>query len=159
MLSTGGAAADRIRAPVGDVTGSGGRPDRRYGGAVHDEPIDPFANDPLDQVPALDDDEAEPLTEADRQSIIEDLADLDVFQTLLSPIGIRGLVVDCQDCREEHYFEWELLRANLRHLLSHDRPRVHERAFDPAPEDYVSWDYARGYRDGVEDTLNGENEE
>ncbi len=128
---------------------------------MHEEPIDPFANDPSDPVPSLhdDDEEAEPLTEADRLGIIEDLADLEVYQTLLAPTGIRGLVIDCEDCREEHFFEWDLLRANLQHLLSHDRPRVHERAYDPDPEHYVSWDYARGYRDGVEDTLSGEAED
>jgi hypothetical protein len=29
---------------------------------------------------------------------------------------------------------------------------VHEPAFDPDPAQYVSWDYARGFADGVLDT-------
>jgi len=45
------------------------------------------------------------------------------------------------------------LRGNLRHLLSNGRPRVHEPAYDPDPDHYVSWEYARGYADGVHDTL------
>jgi len=63
--------------------------------------------------------------------------------------GVRGLVVDCDDCHEPHFFEWDLLRGNLRHLLDHGVTRVHEPAFDPDPAEYVSWDYARGFADGV----------
>ena len=46
----------------------------------------------------------------------------------------------------------------LRHLLDSGRPRVHEPAYDPDPDRYVTWEYARGYADGVHDTLteNGE---
>src|SRR5207244_2268119 len=49
-------------------------------------------------------------------------------------------------------------RAPLRHLLDSGRPRVHEPAYDPDPDHYVTWEYARGYADGVHDTLteNGE---
>ena len=37
--------------------------------------------------------------------------------------------------------------------LDSGRPRVHEPAFDPDPDHYVTWEYARGYTDGVHDTL------
>jgi len=94
-----------------------------------------------------------PLSVEERAEVEEDLADLEIFQTLLVPTGVRGLVIDCEDCREPHYFDWELMRANLRHLLTSGRPRVHEPAFDPDPEHYVSWDYARGYADGTQDAL------
>ena len=40
-----------------------------------------------------------------------------------------------------------------RHLLTSGRPRVHEPAYDPDPDHYVTWEYARGYADGVHDTL------
>jgi hypothetical protein len=30
---------------------------------------------------------------------------------------------------------------------------VHEPAYDPDPDHYVTWEYARGYADGVHDTL------
>src|SRR5450759_3787083 len=65
---------------------------------------------------------------------------------------VRGLVVDCEDCQEPHYFGWDLLHSNLRHLLDLGQMRVHEPAFDPDPAQYVSWDYARGFADGVLDT-------
>ena len=81
------------------------------------------------------------------------MTDLEVYEALLGPAGIRGLVIECEDCREPHYFDWDLLRGNLRHLLSSGRPRVHEPAYDPDPDHYVTWDYARGYADGVHDTL------
>jgi hypothetical protein len=124
---------------------------------VHEEPIDPFAGDPGDPSAELDPEEpSDPLSEDEKQDVLDDLEDLELYQTLLEPSGIRGLVVDCEDCREPHYFNWELLRANLRHLLDDGRPRVHEPAFNPDPEHYVTWDYARGYTDGVQDTLTAE---
>ena len=128
-----------------------------YGERVQDEPIDPFNGDPADPSAGLNDlepdAEADPLTEAERQDVLEDLSDLEIYQALLSPTGIRGLVIECEDCHEPHYFDWDLLRGNLRHLLSSGRPRVHEPAYDPDPDHYVTWEYARGYADGVHDTL------
>jgi hypothetical protein len=124
---------------------------------VHDEPIDPFTGDPADPSSGLsdtgDDVRLGPLSEVERQDVLEDLADLEVYQALLEPVGIRGLMIECEDCHEPHYFDWDLLRGNLRHLLDSGRPRVHEPAYDPDPDRYVSWEYARGYADGVHDTL------
>lgn len=125
---------------------------------MHDEPIDPFTGEPVDPSadldgPAEDDNDLDQLTEAERQDVMEDLADLEIYQALLGPIGIRGLVIECDDCHEPHYFDWDLLRGNLRHLLNSGRPRVHEPAYDPDPDHYVTWEYARGYADGVHDAL------
>jgi hypothetical protein len=117
--------------------------------------MDPFAGDPSDPASALDDsndvEQPEPLTPAERQDVLEDLADLEVYEALLEPRGVRGLVVDCEDCRVPHYFGWDLLRSNLRHLVDVGESRVHEPAFDPDPADYVTWEYARGYVDGIQD--------
>lgn len=122
------------------------------------DPLDPFAGDPADpssELAELDDprDEQPPLSPHDREGLLGDLTDLEGFQALLSPRGVRGLVVDCADCDEPHYFDWELLRTNLRTLLDSGTSRVHEPAFDPDPSDYVSWDYARGFADGVLDAV------
>lgn len=122
-----------------------------------DQPLDPFADDPDDpaaELAALDesrDDEPAPLSPDERTDVLADLSDLDGYQALLEDRGVRGLVVDCTSCEEPHYFSWELLRANLRHLLDHGESRVHEPPFAPDPQDYVSWDYARGYADAVMD--------
>lgn len=124
---------------------------------MQDEPLDPFAGDPADPSAALqgdpDDDHPEPLTPEEQQDVLDDLADLEVYEALLSGRGIRGLVVDCEDCETAHFFSWELLKANLRHLLDAGAGRVHEPAFDPDPSDYVTWEYARGYTDGVQDAV------
>ncbi|GIF65864.1 hypothetical protein Ais01nite_38990 [Asanoa ishikariensis] len=129
---------------------------------MNDEPIDPFKDDPaagLSDDAGDDDPTLDPLTEVERQDVLEDLADLEVYQALLGPVGIRGLVIECEDCHEPHYFDWDLLRGNLRHLLSSGRPRVHEPAYDPDPDHYVTWEYAKGYADGVHDTLADEADE
>ena len=123
------------------------------------EPVDPFAGDPDDParaLEALDEDPevaTEPLSPDEREDVLGDLEDLEVFEALLSPRGVRGLAVDCEDCREPHYFAWDLLRGNLRHLLDRGTTRVHEPAFSPDPADYVTWDYARGFADA---SLEGE---
>jgi hypothetical protein len=115
-----------------------------------DAPLDPFAGDPADPAAELDDDEAlPPLTPDEREDVLADLEDLEIFQALLEPRGVRGLVVDCQDCEEPHFFGWDLLRGNLKRLLDQGQPHVHEPAFQPDPAEYVSWDYARGFSDGV----------
>ena len=71
---------------------------------------------------------------------------------MLEPRGTRGLVVDCDECEEPHYFDWDLLIGNLRHLLDAGHTRVHEPAYQPDSSRYVSWEYARGYADGVLET-------
>ncbi len=119
---------------------------------MRDEPLDPFANDPADPTAGLSDDASgEPLSSEERAEVTADLDDLDEFQRWLESTGIRGLVIDCEDCHEPHYFGWELLRSNLRHLLEHDQPRLHEPAYQPDPDHYVSWEYAHGYVDGAHD--------
>lgn len=113
-----------------------------------DAPLDPFAGDPDDPARALDDGEVRtPLVPTEREQVLSDLEDLEVFQALLEPKGLRGVAVDCADCQETHYVEWDLVRANLRSLLDAGTSRVHEPAVSPDPSRYVSWDYARGYAD------------
>ena len=116
-----------------------------------DAPLDPFAGDPSDPAAGFsdEDDDVAPLSAEERDDVLADLEDLEVFQALLEPRGVRGLVVDCEDCEEPHYFAWDLLRSNLRHLLDAGLPRVHEPAYGPDPADYVSWDYARGFADAI----------
>ena len=115
-----------------------------------DAPLDPFADDPADPAASLDDDdEMPPLTTQEREDVLADLEDLEIFQTLLSARGLHGIVVECDDCGESHFFGWELMHGNLRHLLDAGNTRVHEPAFDPDPTRYVSWEYARGFADGA----------
>ena len=119
-------------------------------------PPDPFAGDPNDPAAELagldpidDDMQAAPLDADERRAIEEDLADLAEFRQLLAPIGVKGVAVQCEDCSDEHYHEWDMLRANLMQLLQDGALLPHEPAFDPIPEDYVTWEYCRGYADAV----------
>jgi Family of unknown function (DUF5319) len=119
-----------------------------------DAPLDPFLGDPSDPASVLGDlDDGTgietPLTLAERDDVLADLEDIDVFQALLAPRGVRGIVVECDDCGEPHYFGWDLMRSNLRHLLDAGSTRVHEPAFGPDPARYVTWEYARGFADGT----------
>ena len=116
-------------------------------------PPDPFAGDPHDPARALDavDDDVE-FTELDaeeRDEVAADIADLAVYQALLEDRGIRGIVVDCADCGEHHYHEWNLLRASLQQLLDQGYMRPHEPAFAPDPSQYVTWEYCRGFADAA----------
>ncbi len=134
-----------------------------YRGNVRDHlppglPPDPFAGDPSDPSAALDAIEpGEPLDPHERLAVEEDLADLAVYEALLAHRGIRGLVVSCEDCRQDHYHDWDMLRANLLQLLVDGTVRPHEPAYDPTPEAYVTWDYCRGYADAsMNEALHGD---
>ncbi|WP_166657869.1 DUF5319 domain-containing protein [Actinokineospora alba] len=127
----------------------GGPWDDRPSGAL---PPDPFAGDPDDPARALDEPQEEsgtPMSGEERVELLDDLADLAVYQALLQPRGVRGIVVDCGECQEPHFHDWALLAASLEQLLNDGRMRPHEPAFDPDPDAYVSWEYCRGYADGV----------
>jgi hypothetical protein len=117
---------------------------------LDDGPLDPFLDDPQDPASLLDDSEpAAPLSEDERADVQADLAELFEFRATLGPIGIEGIIVECGDCGEQHFFGWELMAANLRALLGEGRTHVHEPAYAPDHDAYVSWDYARGYTDAV----------
>jgi hypothetical protein len=115
-------------------------------------PPDPFAGDPNDPTWALDSTDEpgdEPVSAQERAELLADLRDLAVYQALLEQRAVRGVVVDCAECQEPHYHDWALLRASLEQLLNDGRMRPHEPAFDPNPSAYVSWEYCRGFLDGV----------
>jgi hypothetical protein len=93
----------------------------------------------------------DPQLEAEeREALRQDLVDVQVLKQVLGSKGIKGAVFYCPDCDEDHYLAWELLAGNLRELLEAGESPVHEPAFDPDPDEYVSWDYARGFLDGYE---------
>jgi hypothetical protein len=116
----------------------------------HSGPLDPFLGDPSDPSSLLEDlDPVEPLTDEDRREIAADLAELEEFESVLTEHDIQGIVVDCGDCGEQHYFSWALMAANLRSLLGNGRTGVHEPAAAPSADCYVTWDYARGFTDAL----------
>jgi hypothetical protein len=92
----------------------------------------------------------EPLAEDEIEALQQDLVDVQTLKSLLGPRGIKGTVFFCPDCNEDHYLGWDLLTGNLKELLAQGESPIHEPAFDPDPDEYVSWDYARGFLDGYE---------
>jgi hypothetical protein len=115
-------------------------------GFEDDDELDDGFDDGLDD--GFDD---EPLDEAETALVRQDLTDLADFREAFEPEGYRGVAVWCNDCIEEHYFPWDMLRENLQLLLATGETPVHEPAFQPEPERYVPWDYARGYVDALRD--------
>ena len=92
----------------------------------------------------------EPLDEEERELLQQDLVDVQVLKELLGPKGIKGTEFYCPDCDEDHYLTWDLLAGNLEDILEGGQSPVHEPAFEPDPDEYVKWDYARGFLDGYE---------
>jgi hypothetical protein len=118
--------------------------------SLHDGPLDPFLGDPHDPASLLEDGEpAQPLSDEERADVLADLDELASFRAALDPQGVDGITVECADCGEQHFFGWDLMAANLRALLGEGRTHVHEPAYAPDQDAYVSWDYARGYTDAV----------
>jgi hypothetical protein len=94
--------------------------------------------------------EEEQLDEAEREMLRQELIDVEMLKELLAPRELKGVVFYCVDCEEDHYLGWDLLKGNLQELLEAGQSPIHEPAFNPNPDDYVSWDYARGFLDGYE---------
>ncbi len=98
-----------------------------------------------------EDQEERPLDGEERRNIEADLHDLKQMRGMFEPQGVRGVVVACPDCGEDHYYGWDLLRESLEHMLKTGEPRMHEPAYDPREEEYVLWDYGKGYVDALTD--------
>jgi hypothetical protein len=94
--------------------------------------------------------ESEPMNDDERESLRQDLIDVRTLKAVLSARGVRGVVVYCPDCDDDHFLGWDLLAGNLQQILDSGEPPVHEPAWEPDPDEYVSWDYARGFLDGYE---------
>ncbi len=92
-----------------------------------------------------------PLDRREAASVRRDLEDLSAFKRVFEPEGFKGVSLYCQDCLEEHFYGWDMLENNLRALLESGETPVHEPAYDPRPDEYVDWEYAQGYLDGMAD--------
>jgi hypothetical protein len=93
----------------------------------------------------------EPLEGEERKNIEADLDDLKGMRATFEAQGMKGVVIACPDCGSDHYYGWDLLRENLEHMLETGEPRMHEPAFEPKEEDYLLWDYGKGYVDALAD--------
>lgn len=118
--------------------------------AVMDEHEDP---DDYDDDDAFGEGEHRParLDRNEAAMVRRDLDDLAAFRQTFEPEGFKGVSLFCADCVEEHFYEWDMLEHNLTALLESGETPVHEPAFDPRPDEYVDWEYAQGYLDGLAD--------
>jgi predicted nucleic-acid-binding Zn-ribbon protein len=102
----------------------------------------------------LGDDEREvfSLEPAEEDDVRADIDDLAGMRQVFGAQGVKGVVIACPDCGENHFYEWELLRENLEHMLRFGEPRMHEPAFEVREDEYIQWDYGKGYIDALADT-------
>jgi len=98
-----------------------------------------------------EEEQPEPLDGEERKNIEADLIDLGAMRGVFEPQGVKGVVVACPDCGEDHYYGWDLLKESLQHMLTTGEPRMHEPAYEPREEEYVLWDYGKGYVDALAD--------
>jgi hypothetical protein len=85
----------------------------------------------------------------ERESVLEDLEDLEAMRAVFEDRGYKGVVIVCSECGEDHYYGWDMLKESLEHMLQTGEPRMHEPAYEPHPDEYMGWDYARGYLDAI----------
>lgn len=119
--------------------------------AYEEERFDPedYSEGSFDD-PEPEDENLEEIDEEEREALEQDLVDVKTLKNILSSRGVRGVVVYCPDCEDDHFLDWDLLAANLEQILKTGEPPVHEPAWEPDPDEYVGWDYARGFLDGFE---------
>jgi hypothetical protein len=113
---------------------------------------EPDGEDAYEREPGEDDSAPEPLPADERESVEADLEDLGAMRVVFQPQGAKGVVIACSECGSNHYYGWELLRESLEHMLKTGEPRMHEPAYQPREDDYVVWDYAKGYVDALADS-------
>jgi hypothetical protein len=113
-----------------------------------EEPQEPLDDD------GRGDDERETyrLEPEEEENVRADLDDLRGMRDVFAGQGVKGVVITCPDCGEDHFYEWDLLRENLEHMLETGEPRMHEPAFEVREEEYIRWDYGKGYVDALADT-------
>jgi hypothetical protein len=122
-----------------------------------DDPLEPpFEDDePLGEDDEADDDEegnSRRLDPQEREDVEADLEDLGGMRQIFEGQGVKGVVIACPDCGSNHFYDWDLLRESLEHMLDTGEPRMHEPAFEPREDEYIQWDYGKGYVDALTDT-------
>src|SRR5712692_3293733 len=122
---------------------------------MHDEdddlPGDPLESEGPDPEPGEDEPLPAPLPQEERDSVEADLEDLSAMKAVFEGQGAKGVVIACSECGSNHYYDWQLLRESLEHMLATGEPRMHEPAYQPHEDDYVVWDYGKGYVDALTD--------
>jgi hypothetical protein len=116
------------------------------------DPADRDDEEPIEGPIGDDEPEVYELEPQEAENVRADLEDLSGMRVVFQVQGVKGVVIACPDCGENHYSEWDLLHENLEHMLKTGEPRMHEPAFEVREDEYVQWDYAKGYIDALADS-------
>lgn len=117
-----------------------------------DDPLDDsMDNEPLEGGGGDEPAAGEPLPVEERESVEADIEDLGAMRVVFEAQGAKGVVIACSECGSNHYYGWDLLKDSLEHMLKTGEPRMHEPAYQPREDDYVVWDYGKGYVDALAD--------
>jgi predicted nucleic-acid-binding Zn-ribbon protein len=116
-----------------------------------DEPEEEGHADDAPGDPEAEEEFARPLDPEERESVEADLEDLESMKSVFEPQGAKGVVIACTECGSNHFYGWELLKESLEHMLETGEPRMHEPPYQPREDDYVVWDYGKGYVDALAD--------
>ena len=71
------------------------------------------------------------------------------FEAIMQPEGFRGLIEYCDECQAEHHCTWAVLQAAARKRLHTGYASRHQPSFEPGLLEFVTWEYACGFVDGV----------
>jgi Family of unknown function (DUF5319) len=112
----------------------------------HDDPVEGSPSEEPGEEP-----DSRPLPPEERESVEADLDDLEAMRAVFESQGARGVVIACSECGANHFYDWDLLKESLEHMLETGEPRMHEPAYQPREDDYVVWDYGKGYVDALAD--------
>lgn len=85
----------------------------------------------------------------ERESILEEIEDLASLRDVFEERGFKGVMITCAECGEDHYYDWDMLKESLANMLQTGEPLMHEPAVEPDPDQYISWDYGRGWLDAA----------
>ncbi|HSL16050.1 MAG TPA: DUF5319 family protein [Actinomycetota bacterium] len=116
------------------------------------EPIEPDDGDREERGDREPTEDPYVLDAHEEENVRADLDDLGDMRDVFGPQGVKGVVIACPDCGENHFYEWDLLKENLEHMLQTGEPRMHEPAFEVREDEYIQWDYGKGYIDALADS-------
>src|SRR5207248_1547646 len=68
------------------------------------------------------DGDSEEIDAEEREALQQDLIDVNTLKSVLASRGIKGVVVYCPDCEDDHFLGWDLLADNLRQILESGEP-------------------------------------
>jgi len=90
----------------------------------------------------------DPFTPDELAAINADMTDVRIFEAILAPLGIKGLVVACDDCKSDHYHTWTELMQDLESWR--DTGTATSKPTNRSDHaGFATWDWCRGFLAGM----------